>query len=44
VSREETMAGLCRALHKGRSPPEGLDQYVADFEEATFEKATGSTT
>jgi len=34
------MAGLCRALDKGRSPPEGLDQYVADFEEATFEKAT----
>ena len=34
------MAGLCRALDKGRSPPEGLDQYVADFEEATFKKAT----
>jgi hypothetical protein len=40
VSREATMAGLCRALHKDRSPPEGLNQYVADFEEGTFEKAT----
>ena len=34
------MGGLCRALHKDRSPPEGLNQYVAGFEEATFEKAT----
>jgi len=40
VCREATMGGLCRALHKDRSPPEGLNQYVADFEEATFEKAT----
>ncbi|XP_066345098.1 uncharacterized protein [Miscanthus floridulus] len=37
---EATMAGLCRALHKDRSPPEGLNQYVAGFEEATFQKAT----
>lgn len=33
------MAGLCRALCKERSPPESVNQSVADFEEATFEKA-----
>jgi len=39
VSREATMAGLCRALYKTRSLPEDLNQYIADFEEKTFQTA-----